>query len=304
MFGLFSKGAEIELATDREAYLPGEEVDVRVAVRADGDLKAGNGWVDLVYENRYRYSDSDGIDLSEKIGSAGGGERDEVLVDDHCLFEGTALKKGVHEYRARLRLPELAFPADEDLEEDWAPPSYEGELVGVAWKVRARLYLRRARDVVREVNVTVLSPAAGRPTDGDEPERSGAGCNLSFEGLSGRRARPGQELAGTLLVAPREGFDARGVRVELVRRERVPHGAGNTRELVETTTPVEGPIRFLAGETREYRFGLTVPHEALPSLETGSSSVRWLLRAVVDRPLRPDDTLGQELHVYNGPDRP
>ena len=40
--------------------------------------------------------------------------------------------KGVHEYRARLRLPELAFPADEDLEEDWAPPSYEGELVGVA----------------------------------------------------------------------------------------------------------------------------------------------------------------------------
>jgi hypothetical protein len=84
MFGLFNKGAEIELATDREAYLPGEEVDVRVAVRAAGDLKAGNGWVDLVYESRYRNSDSDGIDLSESIGSAGGVERDEVLVDDHC----------------------------------------------------------------------------------------------------------------------------------------------------------------------------------------------------------------------------
>ena len=49
------------------------------------------------------------------------------------------------------------------------------------------------------------------------------------------------------------------------------------------------------GQTREWRFRLNVGDVAVPSLTTEMSSVRWVVKGVVARAMRPDLRIEQEI---------
>jgi len=119
---------------------------------------------------------------------------------------------------------------------------------------------------------------------------------------AGRDLRAGERVEGRLAITPRETFEAREVRVELVRREVVRRDDGNHHEAVETRETVAGRTRLLPRTSQGYAFGLTVPRDTrCPSSETARTYVGWFLRGVIDRAGRPDDVVELELNVYGGP---
>lgn len=104
------------------------------------------------------------------------------------------------------------------------------------------------------------------------------------------------------MVTPREAFEAREVRVELVRRELVLRDDGDHHETVEARETVSGRARFHPRTSQGYAFDLVVPRNlSCPSSETARTYVGWFLRGVINRGPRPDHAVEQELNVYGGP---
>ena len=101
-------------------------------------------------------------------------------------------------------------------------------------------------------------------------------------------------MDGTLRAEMLEDVDASEVRVELVRVEKFGNESQDHR--VDVVTPErDETLKF--GQTREWPFQLDVGHVAVPSLETEKSSVRWLVKGTLDRRMRRDLRVEQEISV-------
>jgi len=134
--------------------------------------------------------------------------------------------------------------------------------------------------------------------------------------LSARRLVPGSELSGSVTVTPRRAGSARALRLELVLQENVEHGPwlgddparnpsdqGKQAETVVDCVQLAGHHELEAGQPRSYTFTLPVPPQLpAPSMHTPEFSLRWLLRAVLDRPLHRDPYVEVELHAVTSPD--
>ena len=285
-----SERVEIEVAAAKDTYLPGDVVNVSVRVTGKEDLDIQEGRVALVCANRYIYryttTDSDGdrvsrtSEVTEK--AEAGNER--------ILEEGT-IRSGSYSGR------DLVFKIPLT-----APPSASGEITNVEWKIRVTLLIRGAPDVIEEMPLRVLSTSesyANWAENAPELDSSGA-CEMEFR-LARGSLRIGERIEGTLVLTPRQDFEARSLRVELVRREIVPRASGNTSETVQASEVLDESPQFQTGLSREYAFAMEVPGAAGPSLKTEQTYVGWWLRAVVDRGLAFDYELKQLLNVYNGP---
>ena len=285
-----SERVEIEVAAERDTYLPGDVVNVSVRVMGKEDLDIQEGRVALVCANRYIYryttTDSDGDrdtrsrEVTEEVEA--GSER---ILDEGTILSGS--------YSGR----DLAFKIPLT-----APPSASGEITNVEWKVRVTLLIRGAPDVIEEMPLTVLSTSESYANWAESaPELDSSGvCDMEFR-LPSRSLRIGEHIEGSLVLTPHQDFEARSLRVELVRREIVPRASGNTSETVQANAVVDESPRFQMGLSREYAFAMDVPGAAGPSLKTEQTYVGWWLRAVVDRGLAFDYELKQPLNIYNGP---
>ena len=287
-FNLFGKKAELEVRTDRTTYRPGEAIGVQVRVRGEDELQIEEGRVELIVTNRYTYRDetrdSDGDRTIRRVTTAG----DTVVAVQRFLEAGTIEPGSTAEQTLTILLPA------------GVPATGTGEITAVAWKVRAALNVKRAGDPDAEFPITILAPAA---THADraarQPESDAAlAANLAFE-VPTRSLRAGTAIEGTFQVTPHDAIDAQEVRVELVRREEVRRGEGLTEETVIASAAFGGDARLHPGQAREFPFALAVPPDACPTLDTEYTTVRWLLRGVINRRLRADHTLSQELNVYN-----
>ena len=288
--GRISERVEIEVAAEKDTYLPGDVVNVSVRVLGKEELDIQEGRAALVCANRYIYryttTDSDGDHVtrtSEVTEEAEAGN--ERILDEGTIMSGS--------YSGR----DLAFKIPLT-----APPSAGGEITNVEWKVRVTLLIGGAPDVIEEMPLTVLSTSesyANWAENAPELDSSGV-CDMEFR-LPSRSLRIGERIEGTFVLTPRQDFEARSLRVELVRREIVPRASGNTSESVQASQVVDESSQFQVGLSREYAFAMDLPEVAGPSLKTEQTYVGWWLRAVVDRGLAFDYELKQLLNVYNGP---
>lgn len=289
MFGLFGNKAELDVVLEREAYLPGEVVNALIKVGGTKDLAIQGGRVELLWANRYTYHDSQNHrDETRSVTTTD----EEIVATEHFLNEGTIRTGDVSEHAVALTIPR------------GTPPSGEGTITSTRWKVRAVLDIRRARDVNAEAELTMHSPIethaqrAHTPLHGDSVKD----CEMAFR-LVSRHVRPGDTIEGVLLFGPSQDVDTQEVRIELVRREVVPRGEGNTDETTVLSGPIAGPNRYGGGARYEFPFRMPVPPQPFyPSLQTAQTSVHWILRAVVNRKLRSDYNLSAELNLYTGPD--
>jgi len=145
-------------------------------------------------------------------------------------------------------------------------------------------------------------------------DRDFAALDLDIQ--SGRRLVPGAELSGSVTVTPRRAGSARALRLELVLQENVEHGPwlgddparnpsdqGKRAETVVDCVQLAGQHELERGNPRSYPFTLPVPPQLpAPSMHTPEFSLRWLLRAVLDRPLHKDPYVEVELHGLTSPD--
>lgn len=288
----FAAGVEIAVESDRALYLPGEVIEARVTIRGRAETRVEEGWLGLVVTHRYTYRERQVSSRGQRRTVRVCGSEREVAASARFMGERTIWPGDWIEERASLTVPV------------GAPASGVGAIVAVGWTVRAALDVRRANDPEAEVPVGVLAP---RETHADRAERGPWRNDIAEEtmaagfDLATRHVRPGEAVEGRLrLTAAAAAMDARGLRVELVRREEVSREEGLIEERVVSQAGIALDAPLAAGVEQGFDFAVPVPVDACPGLETGRSAVRWLLRAVVDLPRRRDPVAVVELNVFNG----
>jgi hypothetical protein len=291
---VFGPKADLQVELDRTTVLPGERVQATVRLLGGRrDLEIQEGRVELVFENEYTYrtkSSSTSTSGSSTITSSSTSyatATDRRTVDAaHFLEEGTVAADAPFDATVSLAVPATA------------PPSGEGKITKVRWKVVATLARPHARDVHGEATLTVLSQPGEEP---DAPEvETRDDLELSFR-LDREHYGPGDTIHGTLVATPLQGCKASEVRVELVRFENVPRDEGNTEHVKEGEAILEGGVGLSMGAPREWPFQLQLPAAPVPSLRTQQSSVTWLLKGVGSRRLRRDYQVTQPIDVHTAP---
>ncbi|MBA3413923.1 MAG: hypothetical protein H0U10_01690 [Chloroflexia bacterium] len=290
----FDTKLDVTLRPDRDAYWPGESMLLHVRITAAEATAVRGGRAELVGRLRYQYRTEEWDDDPR------GGRRretrvrtetDEQVLTDSILGPETLAAGETIERWVRFMIPRTALP------------SGAGEIVGVEWTARATIDVPRRRDASAEREVRVAAPRAAFAARVDPNPRvdpGEAGLELTLETAE---VAAGEEIRGTLVVAPAEDFGIRGVRVELMRQETTARDLGH----MVATTVLTGEVEI--AETELYRerrypipFGIVVPPDAAPCHETGLTCVRWFVRVVLDRPRRGDQAAVQEILVHNEPE--
>jgi len=169
--------------------------------------------------------------------------------------------------------------------------------------VKATLDRKMAGDIEDKVDLPVFSGASGtsaQPVEAgvsNEPDEA----DLIFS-LPGREWVMGETIAGRLQISPRKEFDATEVRVELVRRERVPRDLGNEHE---TSMPVKlsDGTRLMPGQNISLLFNIPIPSPVPATFSTSNSTLDWVLKGVLARRLRKDTIVEEKIIIYNGRQR-
>jgi Arrestin (or S-antigen), C-terminal domain len=294
---VFGPKADIQVELDRTSVLPGERVQATIRLLGGReDLEIQEGRVELVYENEYTYrtttsstssTSTSGSSSTSSSSTSYSTATDRRTVDaQHFLEAGTVAADTPFEATKSLTVPASA------------PPSGEGKITKVRWKIVATLARPHARDVHGEATLTVLSQPGEEPGEPEVETRDD--LELSFR-LDRGHFGPGETIHGTLVGTPLQGCKANEVRVELVRFENVPRDEGNTENVKEGEAILEGGVSLSMGTPHEWPFQLRLPAAPVPSLRTQESSVTWLLKGVGSRRLRRDYQVTQPIDVHTAP---
>ena len=275
--------ADVQVSLDRESALPGDTVEAAIRILGGRkDLGIQEGRLELVYENEYTYRHRAGYGDSRHTTTTKATDRS--VVDSRRFLEAGAIASDTpFEATASLTIPATA------------PPSAEGKITKVRWKVVATLARPHARDVHGEAPLVVLSPA-GATLDAPEVETHGD-VELSFR-LDREHFGPGDTVHGVLVATPLQACEANEFRVDLVRHEDVPRKLGNTEDVEEGTALLESDVRLSLGAPREWPFQFQLPAVVVPCLQTERSRVTWLLKGIGSRRIRRDYRITQPIDVH------
>lgn len=194
-----------------------------------------------------------------------------------------------------------------------APGTTHVPVVEITWWVTARVRVADFAPAEVSRSFVVLSRAADllgvafEPVTGNDRRCA----RVSIEDLPSRFLAPGCALSGTVAIRPLRRCAIRGVRLELAVRQKVHHGEWTgddptrnpayqelEQDLVVAGSRLSGPTVLEPADPVRTPFRLILP-EDLPaaSLVTPNFTLSWLLRAVVDRRLRPDPYVEVPLHA-------
>ena len=148
----------------------------------------------------------------------------------------------------------------------------------------------RQRQEFTVVRPTALEDPPPSPIVAESRHRQ---CVLTLS-LSRSHARSGDRIDGSLRAEMLEEVSASEVRVELVRVEKF--GNESQDHSVDVVTLERDPT-LQSGQTREWPFQLDIGQVGVPSLKTEKSSVRWLVKGILDRRMRRDLGVEQEISV-------
>ncbi len=180
------------------------------------------------------------------------------------------------------------------------PATVESALVLLRWIVAARVRYDGTEYADAEpVPVLVVGEGHGAGLGAPEAVAGGRRADaVTFENLETRRIGPGGRLRGDLALVPARSGDVKEVRVELVLVQTVPHGpwlvddparnpeaVPNVAETVVARQVLAEAERVSAGRpARRWSFALDAPDPLpAPTLARAEFSLRWVLRAVVER---------------------
>jgi hypothetical protein len=293
MTKLINPSVQVDVSTDEETVVAGQPFEVTVRLVADRLVEISDGEVELVRGAAVTHS-------VRQWGGAGGpvSVRSSAVIARAALDLTGPLGAG----QQLVRRITVQTPPGE--------ATIAGQLVQQHYTLRARIHAAGGRGGEAAAPVTITSADAGREWIADmAPAVDDAGfAVLGFEESSSRRLVAGVPVTGVVTVAPGHTGSARAVRVELVLGEHVPARADEPTEedrdaaTVVTAVPVAEHLDLEPGRVLRWPFTLRVPIPLpAPSISTPEFTLRWLLRAVLDRPLRPDPTTTVELWGTTAP---
>jgi hypothetical protein len=278
-------------ATQFSPYYPGETVHASVTLLSEKEVKIQEGRIALVYQEEYQYkhhhrsTDSHG---HSRTTVATDWATDEREVNRQVFLGETSLPAGTQKnYEFDLSIPTNAAP------------SVQMEIIHVNWIVKATLDRKMTGDIEDKVYLPVFTRASGTSV---QPVEAGVStepneADLVFI-LPRREWMMGETIAGRLQINPKKEFNVTEVRVELVRRERVPRDLGNEHE---TSMPVKLSDRtpLMPGQTLTLPFNIAIPSPVPATFSTPNSALDWTLRGILARKLRKDTIVEEQIIIYN-----
>jgi hypothetical protein len=287
MTKLLGPSRSISVTAAHSRVVAGEALPVTVGFLADQALEIASGDVELVRTTAVTRLVRNWTGAGNKVSLRSSAVLSRVRLEiAGPLSAGQRLERQIR----------LAVPPEE--------ATIAGRLVQQDYVLRARVRVQAGRDAETDSPVLVVSAASGCPCAPDEaPVTVEAGtATLGIEEVSDRRLSAGIPMIGVVTVAPLHAGTARGIQVELVLDEHVPARSGEPLEedrdatTVVATVALTDHVRLEPGHVLRFPFTLEVPERLpSPSVSTPEFTVRWLLRAVLDRPMRPDPTTTIEL---------
>ena len=273
--------ADLRIHIDRAVLNPGDSLDVKVDLIPKSSITVRSGQLELICTETcvQKTSSQYGTHYQKKSETRfRAGER----------FSDTGTLRSGVKYSTDLR---LEVPPN-------APRSIKGTNVrniqpGISWEVRASLDVANARDLSESKEVEVVGPPSARP---DFPQRKveetgHRQCNLTLATSSGE-VRSNDKLEGVLGSEMLVDVAATEVRVELVREEKFGNDA---QEHIVDSVTLETDVSLSAESSKEWRFDLNVGPVDVPSLQTEKSYVRWQVKGILARAMRPDLRVVAEL---------
>ena len=275
--------ADLNIQIDSGTIHPGDAFEARVELVPREDFHVRLGRVELVcVETCVQITRSQyGTHYSKRTHNWSLAE--ETIMEDRIVRRWGSISTDV----------KFALPPD-------ALPTLSGTTVqkiepGIAWAVTAFLDVTKARDMRQRQEFTVVrpSPQQDLPLHPTESVSKHSQCDLALS-LSRSHARSGDRIEGSFRAEMLDDVTVSEVRVELVRVEKF--GNESQDHSVDVVTLERDPT-LQSGQTREWPFQLDIGHVDVPSLKTEKSSVRWLVKGILDRRMRRDLRVEQEINV-------
>jgi hypothetical protein len=291
VFGFFGgKAAEISIGLDHAdgTYAVGETVGAQIILANAKGTKVREVRAGLVRQHRYqtieRRRDNNGNYSDTQVWQT----RETWVTRETLASEGTLSDDDTYHFQWQI-------PAD-------APATCDGELVKVTWLAKVTVDRAMARDQNEELEFRTVSPPTGAYNQsgdfGEMNTASGVSMRLSLPTLE---LVEGDTLQGQLWIDPSQSIDAREIRIELVRDERVNVGdrAHNRQKSVERLQ-VATSTKLTPGQPVKYDFAVPIPQTGAPSHDIGDTVITWLIVGTIDRPMRGDFTVTQWVSLHNG----
>ena len=291
VFGMFGgKGVEISIALDRAdgTYAVGDTVGAQIVLANAKGGKVREVRAGLVRQHRFQTieqrRDNDGDYRDTYVWQT----KETWVTREILASEGELKSDDTYQYHWQIPSNDAA--------------TCEADNVKVRWLAKVTVDRAMARDQNEELEVSVVSPPTGASNQsgefGEMNIDSGVVMRLSLPTLE---LVEGDTLRGRLTVEPSETIDAREIRVELIRDERVNAGdrAHNKQKSMARVQLAASP-KLVPGEPLEYDFELPIPQTGSPSHDIGDTVITWLIVGTIDRPMRGDYTVTQWVSLHNG----
>ena len=291
VFGLFGRsGVEVSIGLDRpdETYAIGETVGAQIMLAVENGGNIREVRAGLVRQERFQAIDNR-LDADLKFRDFYEWRTNEVWVTREVLAGEGALSVN-DTFGFAWQIP------------PGSAPTCAGDIVQVKWLVKVTINRPMAPDQNEELEFGVVSLPTGRPAQsGDFGEMNADSRAVMRLTLPTLEFGESDTVRGRLAIAPSESIDAREVRVELMREERVNVGDRvNIRLTSMQQVQVAASTTLVAGTPVAYDFELSVPTAGSPSHDVGDTVMGWLLVGTIDRPMRGDYTVTQRVGVYTG----
>ena len=275
------KGSIVMQAPDHS--LQGQQISLDIIVTPEEDLKPREVRVELLGEEIYYkteyHTDSHG---HRKLHTVKRDEPFDSII--HVLAEQPDLLKGTEQKWACL----LQLPAD-------APCTCRGKLVDIRWTLKSIVDVPNRADLSQEKSFMVLyQPQQVSDSPSVPVEKSFGEVTLLL--ATPIVAGSGSTIKGRLSLQMKEKLGIRSIRIELVQTEVA---GTKTSEEVLAKVQVSGESTFTQYEAPSFDFSLDIPAQIPPTAVCTHSSLRWKVRAVLDRKMKTDFNVEQEISIYN-----
>jgi hypothetical protein len=261
-----------------DSILPGVSLPLEIRITTEEEIKPREVRAELVGEETYY----------EKIHRGNG------YMTTHFTFarivqtvaEQPALLQGVEQkWNCSLQIPPDILP------------SCRGKWVNILWTLKAVVDVPKRIDLSQEKPMHVFCPP---PQVSNMPvlpaEKAFGQVVLSLK--APQAASAGDSLKGQLALQIKENLSVNSIRIELVLVEDAHDRKTNQ---VISTTRISDEISFSQNQSPSFQFALDIPPEAPPTAVCKHSNLHWKVRAVIDRKMKTDFNVMQELFVYNAP---
>ncbi len=298
VFGFLKPGRvtfRVEWDQNRE-YRPGDALPARIDVRMKGRPKLRGIRIGLVFWQRFRYpeewEEDDGTVDYRLVWK----ESERWVVQANLPLPSKLPPDFQQHFEGQLQIPEVL------------PPAHEGHICQARWYLKVVADRPLLPDEEYQAPVRLVVPPPGHYTKpglyGEPSQPHLADVRLHLPGLE---FVEGEVLEGEVVIRPREDLEVRGVQVLLRVHEHIPydsvfHNAPDA-EFWETVYQADlaGPGTLRAGREQRYTFRIPLPHGRPTCRHCGPEGrISWYLHARLDRRLRRDPTVTQEIYLYNG----